>query len=1171
MAFLLFVGTASAFQDRKPNATPRGTVIWHVNELQTGPPDGFSWATAFPDLQSALNVATSGDQIWVAQGIYLPTYSGGSPDVRDSTFHLANGVSIYGGFFGDETFLSQRDPEVNPTILSGDLQQDDQSGGNISDNAKHILTASGSLDSSSVLDGFIIKSGNANNAIGGGGILITAIPGPSISRCIFLDNNSSTNGGAVFVDTSAGVVFSNSSFQLNSASENGGGIYTSENSVVSFNQCHISFNQSNMSAGVYNSGSIEISNSLINGNIAYEHGAAIVSQGNTASSQFTNCTITQNIASISGGGIIVESGSFNLANSIVWGNYHLSGDDEFAQILLNNSPSPIQISYSCVQHLNDDFGGSNNIAENPRFVDQLGIDGQRLSGDENFHLLPTSPCIDAGNNAAAIGNYDLDGLDRFVDDPLTVNTGVGSGTELVVDVIDIGAYEFIPTAIDELGGIVVWNATDGIFSDSANWFPQRVPGASDIALFNVDNEIIVDVSSTTTLESIFITSGEIKLRIPNIDLTATSFSNPIRFLSFGNDSELKISGEGGRLILTNGTVQIGGEHEDDDDFDDFLEVDDGAELVVGMLRILDGGQFVGGIGNANITAEVRNTGGEIDPSGIEPGLLNITGDYSSIPQDETDSINKGSMVFTFDETTSSIYTHDQISISGTAQLGGVLGLQFDNNFATAEGDIFGILTAGTLNGTFDTVWSTGLPANQFCSWLTTSGVRGTGGANIGGGNPITFDAPTSTALPRDPTGIVLADFDGMNGVDIAMSIPDADSAVAGTISILLNNGVIGGVWQGFTPSPPITVGVNPSDVNAGDLDGDGDIDLVVANFTDNTISTLFNNGNASFAGTTYFTGYGPTSIAIANYVKDGLLLDDIAVGCSSAVSTISVLQNQSVPGLVGSSFFWMNNISIPTPVDILPGDVNNDKDFDYIVLSSIGDSVSVYEGDGSGDVIPQNVGFAVVTDLPSSSTPLGQEYRDLNNDGFEDLITVNNGDGSISILRSTGSAFDVPSTVPVGTFPEALTMSDLDNDGDVDVVVSVIGASSMVRELLIARNDTSTPTTIVLTDIGTPQASGFVPTYVETGDINGDGLQDIISITEIVQLTGHVNPAVTVLFNTTTAYCPADVDGDGTVAVADLLTLIAAWGNTSGAEDLNGDGIVNVADLLILIAAWGAC
>jgi hypothetical protein len=56
-----------------------------------------------------------------------------------------------------------------------------------------------------------------------------------------------------------------------------------------------------------------------------------------------------------------------------------------------------------------------------------------------------------------------------------------------------------------------------------------------------------------------------------------------------------------------------------------------------------------------------------------------------------------------------------------------------------------------------------------------------------------------------------------------------------------------------------------------------------------------------------------------------------------------------------------------------------------------------------------------------------------------------------------------------------------------------------------------------------------------------------------------------------TTSCPADVSGDGTVDVTDLLAVVGAWGNTGGSEDIDGDGEVNVGDLLAVVKAWGAC
>ena len=53
--------------------------------------------------------------------------------------------------------------------------------------------------------------------------------------------------------------------------------------------------------------------------------------------------------------------------------------------------------------------------------------------------------------------------------------------------------------------------------------------------------------------------------------------------------------------------------------------------------------------------------------------------------------------------------------------------------------------------------------------------------------------------------------------------------------------------------------------------------------------------------------------------------------------------------------------------------------------------------------------------------------------------------------------------------------------------------------------------------------------------------------------------------------CPADIDDSGVVDFADLLAVLAAWGNKGGPEDLDGNGVVDFGDLLIVLAAWGPC
>ena len=101
--------------------SPAEADVLYVKADGTGTGDGTTWADAYSDLQVALAVAESGNDIWVAAGTYTP----GGPGARTATFQLISGVGIYGGFVGTEVSRSERDPATNLTVLSGDLNDDD--------------------------------------------------------------------------------------------------------------------------------------------------------------------------------------------------------------------------------------------------------------------------------------------------------------------------------------------------------------------------------------------------------------------------------------------------------------------------------------------------------------------------------------------------------------------------------------------------------------------------------------------------------------------------------------------------------------------------------------------------------------------------------------------------------------------------------------------------------------------------------------------------------------------------------------------------------------------------------------------------------------------------------------------------------------------------------------
>ncbi|MFA6793253.1 MAG: right-handed parallel beta-helix repeat-containing protein [Candidatus Neomarinimicrobiota bacterium] len=177
--------------------------------------DGF-WQDSYSELNAALSEAREGDEIWVATGTYFP---GGD---RNGSFVLKAGIKTYGGFFGGETSRKDRDWVKNPTILSGDIGVI----GDYLDNSKHIVCYDGVLDKETVLDGFIIRDGYADNGSNGAGMHLTGGAEPGILNCHFVNNISSGAGGAVYTEN--GPLFERCLFEGNRA-ENGAAIYIPEN------------------------------------------------------------------------------------------------------------------------------------------------------------------------------------------------------------------------------------------------------------------------------------------------------------------------------------------------------------------------------------------------------------------------------------------------------------------------------------------------------------------------------------------------------------------------------------------------------------------------------------------------------------------------------------------------------------------------------------------------------------------------------------------------------------------------------------------------------------------------------------------------------------------------------------------------------------------------------
>ncbi len=216
--------------------------------------DGTSWGTAIQDLQQALCKAagSNGDvtEIWVKQGTYKPDCGTGD---RAATFCLIDGVTLYGGFLGNETLLSQRDPVSYITTLSGDIG----TVGDDTDNSYHVVTGSGK-SATAILDGFTITAGYADGTgadSGGGGLLVYDGGSPTIRKCTFVFNSGVLSGGAVYNYVGANPTFEDCTFLNNTCigadwPAGGGGVYSYNGCNPVFLSCRFESNHGNLGAGM---------------------------------------------------------------------------------------------------------------------------------------------------------------------------------------------------------------------------------------------------------------------------------------------------------------------------------------------------------------------------------------------------------------------------------------------------------------------------------------------------------------------------------------------------------------------------------------------------------------------------------------------------------------------------------------------------------------------------------------------------------------------------------------------------------------------------------------------------------------------------------------------------------------------------------------------------------
>ncbi len=336
----------------------------------------------------------------------------------------------------------------------------------------------------------------------------------------------------------------------------------------------------------------------------------------------------------------------------------------------------------------------------------------------------------------------------------------------------------------------------------------------------------------------------------------------------------------------------------------------------------------------------------------------------------------------------------------------------------------------------------------------------------------TFQALLNVTVESAPGALAVGDFNGDGRLDLAVANG------SNNISILLGNGN-----ATFQSAVNYSVGSSPSSIAVADFEGDGTLDLALANYNDYTVSILKGNGNGTFrAGMSYSVSNKPSSVAAVDLNRDGR--------CDLVVSNYFGGSVTVLLGIGGGDF--QPSTTFPTagyPGSVAIGDFNGDGIPDVAVARNgvSSNNIVILLGNGSGD-------FSSVINVQADNTgSYGIAADDMNNDGKPDLVVGYYANTNISVLLNmsdfeASGAFSQVATYTTGTSPAAAVSPDLNNDGRADLAVANSGSNTV--SVFSGNGDGNF----------TPQGeyvTGSEPRALATGELNRDGKIDLITANRI--------------------------------------------------------------------------
>jgi hypothetical protein len=373
-----------------------------------------------------------------------------------------------------------------------------------------------------------------------------------------------------------------------------------------------------------------------------------------------------------------------------------------------------------------------------------------------------------------------------------------------------------------------------------------------------------------------------------------------------------------------------------------------------------------------------------------------------------------------------------------------------------------------------------------------------------------------------PSSVAVGDLNGDGIPDLVVA-----DALSNTVSVLLGNG--DGTFQAprqfavgafQTPNPLGAEFKLPTfrrKVVLADLTHNGKLDIVVTNYDSGDVSVLLNRGDGTFEPQRRFDATtAPFDVAVGDLTGNGIPDLVVASADLSGMSTVAVLLGRG-----DGTFQPERTFMVPTPGDVAfssvaIADLNHDGKADLVFSGSPSFQLTVFLGNGDGTFQPG-------TDFPSNRLGTGVVIGDVNGDGNLDITTSGLDPGSLSVLLGNGDGTFSPLVNPntgspgflAGQNPVAVTFADVGSamtqpdgsmilgppDGQPDLIVAASGGTLALPAL-------GPPGLFVLpgmvdaqgqfTGFGLPLllAPAEKPLDVTTADLTGDGVRDVIAVTE---------------------------------------------------------------------------